>query len=118
MLPIISEVYNRSINLLTERKGSVGVALGHVTGARGGGFLRQHTHTHAGARKMRVPTPSSYALTDDGAHTIVRQMYLVSIPFVCMGFCAFSLSPDFSLSLPLLSFIGTHLGVPYTRMSV
>lgn len=39
MLPIISEVYNRSINLLTGRKGSGG----HVT-ACGGGFLRQLTH--------------------------------------------------------------------------
>lgn len=73
MVPIISEVYNRSINLLTGRKGSGGVVQGHV---HEWGVVHQH--------RRYLRRHGAHLLTPAHHH---RQMYLVSIPFVCMGFC-------------------------------
>lgn len=78
MVPIISEVYNRSINLLTGRKGS--------------GELRV---TIRGGAALPSPTPlRAYALANGGVHTTVDKCILLAYHLYAWSF-VLSLALDF-----------------------
>lgn len=100
MVPIISEVYNRSINLLTGRKGS--------------GELRVTTRgvaaMGAGARCSDFHQHHRRALANGGVHTTVDKCILLAYHLYAWSF-VLSLALDFPLSL---SFVGTHLDASRT----
>jgi len=93
MAPIISEVYNRSINLLTGRKGSGRVAASQL----------------AGVARPPPPMPRralarARSLTT-GLHTTVDKCSLLAYHLYAWGF-VLSLAGEFSRLFP---FIGTRL---------
>lgn len=98
MVPIISEVYNRSINLLTGRKGSGEL---RVTTRGGGGVRAAFTNTSVSR---------AYALANGGVHTTVDKCILLAYHLYAWSF-VLSLALDFPLSL---SFVGTHLDASRT----
>ena len=103
MVPIISEVYNRSINLLTGKKGS---------GKRG-------TSPAGVVSTLPPPLPfstTSEASTNVGPHTTIDKCILLAYHLYAWAFVRSSLSLSLSLSLFVLPSAFTQLGyVPYVR---